>query len=260
MNPKTMAALAAEAMQKQLDVTPKPGLVDKNGTGAHVDLDYATMQKVIAMLVPHWETFAETGLFLAEKSDAEVSAVMEKVGEAVIDEIFAVTDGVNVYKGTVFCLGLFITAYYRLYRKGAPLTPETISDQIARLAAPIRRRKDTHGDWVKESYQVGGALAEAQAGYRRWLNALPLLREAVAKGEEARFFLYVVAHLEDSCLYYRAGAELAGNAATIAAYLYEHYNEEDVLAACAYFERCHLSTGGAGDILTLMLLADAVLR
>jgi len=260
MNPKTMATYAADAMRRQLDVTPKPGLVDRASTGAHTDLDYDLMCRLIDRLRPHWETFAETGLFLPDKSDEEVAAVMEKVGIAVVDEMMQETEGVNAYKGTIFCLGLFITAYYRLYRLEKPLTVEAIRDQIASLARNIRRKKDTHGDWVNESYQVGGALAEAQAGYGKWLvDALPLFREARAKGEEARFFLYVVAHLKDSCLYYRAGAELAGNAATIADYVYHHYTEENVSAMCSYFERCHLSTGGAGDILTLLFLADSVI-
>lgn len=259
MNPITMADYAAQAMQRQLDVTPKPGLVDRGGTGAHVDLDYALMQRAIAVLQPHYVTFGQTGLFVAEKSDAEVAAVMEKVGVAALEDMFA-TVGVNAYKGTVFCLGLFITAYYRLLRLGRALTPQSVSDQIAALAAYLARKKDTHGDWVNESYGIAGALGEAQLGYRTWLvSALPLYREAKAKGEEARFFLYVVAHLKDSCLYYRAGAELAENAATIADYVYQNYTDENVSAMCGYFERCHLSTGGAGDMLTLLMLADSVL-
>ena len=260
MNPETMAQIATDAVLRQWDVTPKPGLVDKRSTGAHVDLTYDLMRRVAVSLTPHWVTFAQTGLFLDGQSDAEVAAVMEKVGVAAVEDMFAASGGVNAYKGTVFALGLFITAYYRLYRLQKPLTSGAIRDQIAALAAHVNRRKDTHGDWVHESYGVEGALGEARKGYGKWLDALPLFREARAKGEEARFFLYIVAHLADSCLYYRAGAELAANAATIADYVYTHYTEENISAMCSYFERCHLSTGGAGDVLTLLFLADSVLE
>lgn len=260
MNPIDMAALAVDAMRRQLALTPKPGLVDQSGTGAHTDLDYNMMLRVIDILQPHFVTFGQTGLFVAEKSDAEVSHVMQQVGEAAIEDMYAQTDGVNAYKGTVFCLGLFITAYYRLLRLSRPITADSVSAQIAALAAPITRRRDTHGDWVNETYSVGGALAEAQAGYARWLAVLPMLRRALDEEDAARFFLYVVAHNADSCLYYRAGAELAQNAATIADYVYQHYTPDNVEAMCRYFERCHLSTGGSGDILTLMLLAERVLR
>lgn len=260
MNPETMANKATEATLLQLDVTPKPGLVDRRSTGAHTDLSYDLLKRVAVALTPHWVTFGQTGLFLEKQSDQEVAAVMEKVGVAAIEDMLAITDGVNAYKGTIFALGLFITSYYRLYRQNKPLTWVAIRDQIAALAQHITRKKDTHGDWVNESYGVKGALGEAQEGYGQWLKLLPLFREARAKGEEARFFLYVVAHLKDSCLYYRAGAELAENAATIADYVYQHYNQENVDAMCSYFERCHLSTGGAGDVLTLLFLADSVLE
>ena len=261
MNPETMADLATDAILRQLDVTPKPGLVDKQSTGAHTDLDYDLMKRVAVALRPHWVTFGQTGLFLDKQTDKEVAAVMEKVGIAAIEDMYALTDGANAYKGTIFALGLFITAYYRLYRLKKPLTSTAIRDQIAALAKHITRRKDTHGDWVNESYGVSGALGEAQEGYGKWLvDALPLFREAQAKGEEARFFLHIVAHLKDSCLYYRAGAELAENARTIADYVYLHYTEENVSAMCSYFERCHLSTGGAGDVLTLLVLADSILE
>ncbi len=263
MNPITMADLAAQAMRQQLDVTPKPGLVDRRSTGAHTDLDYDMMLRAIEAVRPHLVTFGQTGLFVAEKSDREVADVMQKVGEATLDAMFEATGGVNAYKGTVFCLGLFITAYYCLLRRQKPLTAATVSDQIAALSAHIVRRKDTHGDWVNESYGVEGALGEAQQGYRVWLkDALPMLRQAKREGEEelARFFLFIVSKLKDSCLYYRVGAELAENARTIADYVYHHYDGDNVSAMCSYFERCHLSTGGSGDIFTLLLLADSVLQ
>ena len=262
MNPITMADFAREAMLEQLSVTPKPGLVDRRSTGAHTDLDYDLMQAAINAAAPHFVTFGQTGLFVAEKSDAELAAVMEKVGVSALESIAEVTGGVNACKGTVFALGLFITAFYRLYRLEKPRTVEAICDQIAALARHIERAKDTHGDWVNESYGVAGALGEARDGYRRWLAALPLYRQAKAEGEAgvARFFLYIVARLKDSCAYYRVGAELAENARTIADYVYDHYTQDNVDAMCSYFERCHLSTGGSGDMLTLIMLADKVLQ
>jgi triphosphoribosyl-dephospho-CoA synthase len=260
MNPNDMSKLVANVMRAQLDVTPKPGLVDKHGTGAHTDLDYDMMQRVIATLEPHWATFAEAGLFVGERSDKELSEIMQKIGETVIEEMYSVTGGVNAYKGTVFCVGLLITAYYRLIRLKKPVTSVAICEQIASLAQYVRRKKDTHGDWVNESYGISGALGEAQAGYKQWLiDAMPIYRKAREEESLPRFFLYLVAHLKDSCLYYRAGAELAQNAATIADYLYQSYSPEDVETMCRYFERCHLSTGGAGDILTLMMLADVLI-
>ena len=259
MNPILMAEKARQAMQEQLD-TPKPGLVDKRNAGAHTDMNYATMQTAIQVLVPHLVTFGQTGLFVADRTDAEVAHIAQQVGEAALADMYAATGGVNALKGTLFALGLFITAYYRLLRWGHTITAAAVCDQIAALAQHIHRAKDTHGDWVNESYRVGGALAAAQEGYRTALTqVLPLYRTMTEPDKKARLFLYILGHTQDSCLYYRGGAELAQTAQTMGDWLYRHYNPSDVEVADDYFIRCHLSPGGCGDLMTLVLLADKVL-
>lgn len=259
MNPILMAEKARQAMQEQLD-TPKAGLVDRRSAGAHTDMDYALMQTAIQTVVPHLVTFGQTGLFLAERSDEEVSRVMQQVGEAAIADMLRATRGVNALKGTVFALGLFITAYYRLLRLQRPITPLAVSEQIAALAAYVARAKDTHGDWVRESYNIEGALGAAKEGYRQLLcQILPLYRSLEGEDKKARIFLYILAHTEDSCLYYRAGEEMAKTAQTMGDWLYRNYSAQDNETADDYFVRCHLSPGGCGDMLTLLLLADKVL-
>ena len=37
-----IGALAVEAMLYEVSATPKPGLVDRNNTGAHHDMDFFT--------------------------------------------------------------------------------------------------------------------------------------------------------------------------------------------------------------------------
>lgn len=261
MNPNSMAQLANDAMKEQLAATPKPGLVDQESSGAHLDLDYPLMIDAIDALTPHLVTFGQTGLFTADQADDKVSDIMQKVGIAALEEVREVSQGANALKGTAFCLGLFITAYYRVFRLHAgEVTVGELIDQIARLAAPIKREKDSHGAFVAESYHVEGALGEAQAGYRQWLTeGLWLYRHMQGEHREVRLLLYIMARLDDSCVYHRVGGGLAEDVKTIANHLYEHFNIEDVRTACRYFERCHISTGGCGDILTLVLLADKVL-
>lgn len=260
MNPTAMAQLAHEAVMQQLNTSPKAGLVTPYSTGAHTDLDYALMQAAAQAIAPHWVTFGQTGLFVAERSDAEVAAITQKVGEAALADMYAATEGVNALKGTVFALGLFITAFYRLWRLGTSRTADTLSRQIAALAAHIERQKDTHGDWVNQSYQVEGALGAARHGYDFWLHqGLATFRSLPEEDRLARFYLWAVAHTDDSCLYYRAGAELAQNAKAIADYVYLHDTPQNRQGMEQYFERCHLSPGGAGDMMTLVLLAHRAL-
>ena len=261
MNPNQMAELAKDAMLQQLATTPKPGLVDRESSGAHLDLNYPLMLDAIEALAPHIVTFGQTGLFLSDKTDAEVSDVMQKVGVSALQEVREVSQGANALKGTAFCLGLFVTAYYRVFRHhDGEVAVGNLIDQIARLAAPIKREKDSHGALVAESYQVEGALGEAQSGYRKWLTeGLWLYRKLPQEDRDVKMLLYIMARLDDSCVYHRVGGGLAEDVKTIAQHLYDHFDLADVRTACRYFERCHISTGGSGDILTLIILADKVL-
>ena len=49
------------ALQVELDTTPKPGLVDRNGNGAHRDMDYALMHRSIQALHPYFVRLAQIG-------------------------------------------------------------------------------------------------------------------------------------------------------------------------------------------------------
>ncbi len=42
-----VAALAEEALWQELELTPKPGLVDKNNNGSHRDMDHALFVRSI---------------------------------------------------------------------------------------------------------------------------------------------------------------------------------------------------------------------
>ena len=56
--PYIIAHLATRALHAELDTTPKPGLVDKDNSGAHRDMDYALMSRSIHALHPYFVRLA----------------------------------------------------------------------------------------------------------------------------------------------------------------------------------------------------------
>ena len=104
--PYIIAHLATQALQAELDTTPKPGLVDKDNSGAHRDMDYALMQLSINTLHPYFVRlallgFADTLPSLTSIRDAGIEA--EKA-------MLAATNGVNTHKGALFSMGLAVVA------------------------------------------------------------------------------------------------------------------------------------------------------
>ena len=59
--PYLIADLACQSLQEELDLTPKPGLVDQHDSGAHHDMDYELMNKSIRALRPYFVELALLG-------------------------------------------------------------------------------------------------------------------------------------------------------------------------------------------------------
>ena len=70
LTPHCIGTLALEAMLVEVSVTPKPGLVDSNNSGAHRDMGFFTFIKSAAALRDSFEEFARAGEnFASENSD-----------------------------------------------------------------------------------------------------------------------------------------------------------------------------------------------
>ncbi len=104
--PYIIAHLATQALQAELDTTPKPGLVDKDNNGAHRDMDYAMMQLSINTLHPYFVRLALLGFADTLPSHT----VIRDVGIEAEKAMLAATNGVNTHKGALFSMGLAVVA------------------------------------------------------------------------------------------------------------------------------------------------------
>ena len=104
--PYIIAHLATQALQAELDTTPKPGLVDKDNNGAHRDMDYALMQLSINTLHPSFVRLA----FLGFADTLPSHTVIRDAGIEAEKAMLEATNGVNTHKGALFSMGLAVVA------------------------------------------------------------------------------------------------------------------------------------------------------
>lgn len=104
--PYIIAHLATQALQAELDTTPKPGLVDKDNNGAHRDMDYAMMQLSINTLHPYFVRLALLGFADTLPSHTSIRDVGIEAEKAML----AATNSVNTHKGALFSMGLAVVA------------------------------------------------------------------------------------------------------------------------------------------------------
>jgi triphosphoribosyl-dephospho-CoA synthase len=260
----TIADLAVAAIRAEADLTPKPGLVDQRGSGAHIDMDLAMLHASAESLR---NSFAEcASAAMQSVLGPELRARLGEIGRTGEQAMLVATGGVNTHRGALWALGLLSA--------GAVLGggPAGAVDVAARLAAiPDRHTTATpksHGAHARLRYGVSGAAGEAQAGFPHVrLHALPALRAARRCGADegtARLeaLLSLMATVDDTCVLHRGGSEglralQAGAQAVVNAGGFR--TPAGRRRFTALDDMCltrRLSPGGSGDLLSATLFLD----
>ena len=184
--------LALESMLVEVSATPKPGLVDRNNSGAHRDMGFFTFLKSAASLRNTFDTFAQAGS--DSHSPSSMFPALRKIGIEAEKYMFSATGGINTHKGEIFSLGVLSGCAGYLSHHGQDLTPENILSLAGVVCAGLcesdfaeSRRKPreslTKGERVYIDYGIAGIRGEAEAGYPVVKNsALPALSHYLSEG------------------------------------------------------------------------------
>ena len=239
-----LGELAVEALTEEVDLTPKPGLVDCRGSGAHRDMDRALFHRSARSLAPYFRQAAALGL---ERADC--MADLQRAGLAAEETMLAATGGVNTHKGAIYGVGLVLAGLGSVLARGGDLFDTAAALAAAGLPPP----PDTHGGQALRRYGASGARGEALAGFPHARRACAVLDR---RGPLAAL-LMLLAEVEDTNLLHRGGRQglrfVQEQAAAILA------GPEDALIPRleALSDACvarNLSPGGCADLLALALL------
>ncbi|TXN23108.1 triphosphoribosyl-dephospho-CoA synthase MdcB [Methylobacterium sp. WL9] len=266
---KRIARLAVDALRLELDTYPKPGLVSRVDSGSHADMDASTFEASAAALEPYFEELARAGA-----EDRGMDA-LRRIGLDAESAMRTATAGINTHRGAIFGLGLLVAAAGALDDGGSPLGPGVLCAHVrARYATDILGGPallHMPGARVRQRYRIGGAPAEAAAGfptlYRVGLPALRRGRVAQPDNPEAarvEACLALIAQLQDTNLLHRGGEagyrfarEAAAGFAARGGISCDDWLKEAVRLHHAFVAR-NLSPGGAADLLAMTLFVDAV--
>lgn len=264
-----IATLAVEALVAEANLTPKPGLVDARGSGAHADLDIDLMHRSARSLFPCFREIA-TATIGAEPS-RDIRETLATIGRDGEMAMFAATGGINTHKGAVWALGLLTAGGAICAADPAdPTTIATVAGKIARH--PDNRVPDTatNGSRVTVRYGVSGARGEAHEGFPHVVKiGLPALWEARSRGiaeTNARLdaLLSIMAKLDDTCLLHRGGlAALEAAKKGASSILQAGGTSTDAGRAGlalldAELMKLNASPGGSGDLLAATLFLDSL--
>ena len=262
-----IADLAHRALIDELEAYPKPGLVSPVDSGSHRDMDAETLRRSAGAIAPFFADLVRAGAAEAPLSD------LRRIGLNAEAAMLAATGGVNAHRGAIFSLGLICAAAGRAGETA--LSAEARAEQVGALwGNEIARRPAspvTHGGRASLRYGVGGASAEAAAGFPAVREVgLPALRRgrnlAPGDGQAARIqcLFALMAELDDTNLLHRGGPEGLDFAQSSARAFLDAGGvgaagwRERALALHRAFVEARLSPGGAADLLAVTLFLDSL--
>ena len=256
--PYLLAHLACDALQQELDTTPKPGLVDRHDCGAHTDMDYRLMQRSIAALRPYFVKLAQAGQE-GMLDHATVSAIGIEAERAML----AATGGVNTHRGALFSMGLALVVRSNKATKDQRTTVNDLQYAIIQLAQQFPDTQDTHGSRAVSQYQAKGALAMAREGYNQlFADWLPFLSDLKRKGDpyaHHKTLLRIMSQLDDTNILHRCGAEVAQRVKSEAAELLANFSIERLEEMNRRYIVENISPGGCADMLALTIFLNAIM-
>lgn len=264
----TAARLAVQSLLYEVCVTPKPGLVDRFGSGSHRDMDIFTFLRSAAALWPYFHQCTELGRASAACPAPETFATLRWPGKLAEADMTAASGGANTHKGAVFSMGLLCGALGRLDRPSWK-QPERVMAEIAAMTEGISSRElsfhppdglQTAGQWFFRQYGVTGVRGQAEAGFPVVLeHGLPVLEEGLAQGRStdeagAAALLSILAHTDDTNMIARGGIGAQRETSAQIAELLKRdpYPDQETLERMdRIFTGRNLSPGGSADLLAL---------
>ncbi len=271
MTPRSeqIGALARDALAREARLTPKPGLVDAQNSGAHSDMDLPLLLGSADALEPYFVRFAARGAADAALPPNGRLAAIRADGVAAEAAMLAATNGVNTHKGALFLLGALCYAAGHRAENGALLTPRMLCQTAARVCEGVTAELRAGGGRAYARYGARGARGEAEDGFPNALAAMDAYAAARSLGanEEDGWriaLLALIAAVEDANVLARCGEATAEalrrRAGEIAAAfpsggraLEEALEELD--AQCRIWRA---SPGGAADLLACAMFLHAL--
>jgi triphosphoribosyl-dephospho-CoA synthase len=253
-------------------LTPKPGLVDRNNSGAHSDMDFFTFLDSIVSLSPYLYQYVKLGME-HEGTAKELFHKVRSIGVHAEKAMLAATKNINTHKGANFSFAVLLGATGACIGRGLqpPFTQNDtqevlayaqemshglVTDDFADLAA---KTSLTYGEKLYLSYGITGIRGEAEAGYPALSELiLPFFRANQRQPIESlllKALLLLMSQVEDGNIIHRGGIDAWQTIKMEAKQLLQDSHEGNLKELMYSYDLVlierHLSPGGAADLLSL---------
>ena len=269
------ASAAVRGLLYEVSTTPKPGLVDRNNSGSHRDMDFFTFLDSSASLIPWFREFFCLGWDHSSEPDGQLFERLRYAGQRAETAMFSATGGINTHKGLVFASAILCGALGKVHAgRELPLPFTDVLQECRRLGkcslSDLHRPPNvqpplpTNGERIFTAYGIRGARGEAAAGFPSAVQiGLPALRKWLSAGfslndSAAMALLTLISEVDDTNMVHRGGPELAKKRKEQAKILLSAVTKENFKETLYTLDHQYmtenLSPGGCADLLAVSLM------
>lgn len=264
-----IALMAKEGMRVEVDLTPKPGLVDRFDSGSHKDMDRDTFYKSIEAISPFLEKFIIVGF---KTSEDKLFDKLRVLGQSCEKKMFEATNGVNTHKGMIFSLAVILGTVGMILQKNETLDVKNLQVNIKSICKDLvqkdlasKKSFTSAGERYFKLSKNAGIRLEAQNGYLNiFLMSLPYYEKMQNSFSEDKALkmtlLKLMSEIEDTTLFNRGGKEAMEfvKSQSKKALLSNDIEKELIELNKSFIEK-NLSPGGSADMLALTWIIQKVL-
>lgn len=270
---KFIAKKAYNSLIEEVELSPKPGLVDRINNGSHTDMTIETFYDSAKAIAPFFETY----FLLGYKHFGTPDSLFKKLryeGFKAEEAMMNATNNINTHKGVNFSFAIILGALGQIKRKQDHpyFTKQDIQDTLLYTAkmcqnlskqdfGNLKNKKNlTNGEKLYLAKGIRGIRGEAESGYKTLSNVLlPSLEKYEYLSQEERdlrSFITLMSTVEDSNIYHRGGELgiifLKKEASKIQN---SNFSENELIQAMLNLDEVmrkkNLSPGGSADLLSL---------
>lgn len=277
-----IATLAQRAILYEVSTTPKPGLVDRDNSGSHKDMDYFTFMASSSVLYRGLFECALEGFSFEEEDSTKLLDRIRIHGVKCEKAMFKATDGVNTHKGIIFSLGILSAVVGNLHRKNQEtnFSIEQVCEEVKKVAknltvkdfkAVAEKKVLTHGETLFKEYGYKGIRGEVESGFNTVrANVLHILRDPVKNNHLSKNDLFleilinIMAYNQDTNVVIRGGLESLVYVKDISKEIISHggisksEGKKKLEIMNRDFIEKNISPGGSADLLAVSIFLGMV--
>ncbi len=263
-----LVSITTQALLDEVSAHPKFGLVTKESSGKHKDMDFNTFIDSIDVLKPYFEEYCYEGFSFNEHTFGKLREIGIRAEKTLLEK----TKGVNTYRGVIFLLGILLPSIVETVYNDKPF--ENIQENIKFLCKDILKDFNkldekiknnislTYGEKIYKEHGITGVRGVAQSGINIAFELEPQFSNSKAKINELviDILLNSMARLEDTVILHKHTIEtlnyvktksydiikIGGYSTNIGKKSVECFTDECV--------KLNISPGGSADIVTIVLI------